>query len=164
MKVLGCRSVRVRTVCPAAVRPPQPRLLLRARPRRPLSSQGYPSGQAPLFRAANQPPPPPAPAAQPSTATVAVPGGAQKIEAVGARGLLTLQGSQGRGGRPAPLAARLYSIRTPLPIELARDLMEVAYLWPPWLSGSCHLRLVPSGSGGCASRTRTRGSPGHGTR
>jgi hypothetical protein len=46
-----------------------------------------------------------------------------------------------RGGRPAPLASRLHRISYPLPIGFARDLMEVSYHWPPWLSESYHPRI-----------------------
>jgi hypothetical protein len=42
-------------------------------------------------------------------------------------GMLT----QGQPPQLDPLASRVHGIPTPLPIEFARDLMEVTYLLPP---------------------------------
>ena len=54
-------------------------------------------------------------------------------------GLLT-QGGQG-GRRPPWVASRFHRTPINLPLNLhRRDLMELTYLWPPWLSGFHHPR------------------------
>jgi hypothetical protein len=48
--------------------------------------------------------------------------------------------SGGQGGPPGPLGLAIPQHSDPHPIALAWELMEAAYLWPPWLTGSYHPR------------------------
>ena len=56
--------------------------------------------------------------------------------------------SGGPGGPPGPLGLAIAQDSDPLPVELAWDLMEVTYLWPPLLSGSYHPRYEELVGGG----------------
>jgi hypothetical protein len=47
----------------------------------------------------------------------------------------------GQGGPPGSLGLAIVLDSDPLPLRFARDLMEVTYIWPPWLTGSHHPRL-----------------------
>jgi hypothetical protein len=48
-------------------------------------------------------------------------------------------------GATRPLGLAIASDSYPRPVEVAWNLMEVTYLWPPWLSGSYHPRRDPRG-------------------
>ena len=48
--------------------------------------------------------------------------------------------SGGPGGPSSPLGLAIAYDSYPLPIDFAWDLMEVTYIWPPWMTGSCHPR------------------------